>query len=174
MERKVPQDESKQNPELCEALITRAYELTDPTTGRRWHSLISSHRLKAYHDRELFDERYPPTSEQNMEQSTSTDREISQPLKYSEKNQNQEKDMKNKVETIVKKCCKNGKIQYLVRYPNKEMKWMDTKEVNPTTLQKYNMKLRDIRRRKQTAARKNFTDGYKAEQNRSRYKAKVR
>ena len=56
-----------------------------------------------------------------------------------------------------------GKLQYLVRDENKEVKWLHHDDVQPLTIQQFNNRLIALKRRRQAAARRVFNEGYAAE-----------
>jgi hypothetical protein len=146
------------NPELHQTAISHSYQITDIDTGRVYGSLVPSKRLKLYYDRDELNARYPPRQknlplppaqelhEPRCEEPPDCIAKMSVPKQY-----------------IIRKRLLTGKLQYLVRDENKEVKWLHHDDVQPLTIQQFNNRLIALKRRRQAAARRVFNEGYAGE-----------
>lgn len=155
-----------EHPELYQSAVGRAYELTDVRTGKRWPSLISAKRLKPYHSRAQFNKQYPlldnEAASSEAQRVVQPDRTTDVPSESAPAQQKKRIKAVSKMK-ILRKRCHQGEIQYLTRNSDEQVIWTKLADIDPELVQQYNNKLAEIRRKRQKAARKNFAEGYKAE-----------
>jgi hypothetical protein len=172
----VPSDENPY-PDLDNAPIGKAYQLTSVKDGRVLRFLVPARRLKKFYDKREYDEKHPPltnhqrkthesqlTDHQNKQRQTN-DRERNEtgieqrPIDSAETDKSKHRQPKQGFEPakrIMRQKRTAGQLQYLVQFADNSAYWCQSDGVSEALKSAYHIKQAALRRKRQKQSRHRF------------------